>query len=160
MDWLNDVDTSELQGCGVLFKDCVNLTTIPAINITNVTTLYRMFYGCTSLVTIPELDTQNVSYATEFCSGCSALTNVPTFDFSKLCTSTGYQDMRNMFASCPSLSSISLNNILASLNSIVANISANYKKLSYIGLSSTQATTCTTLSNWSALQAKGWTTGY
>lgn len=34
------------------------------------------------------------------------------------------------------------------------------KILAYIGLSSAQATTCQTLSNWDAFVAAGWSTGY
>lgn len=37
---------------------------------------------------------------------------------------------------------------------------ANTKTLKYMGISSTQATTCQSLSNWSAFTAAGWTTGY
>ena len=40
------------------------------------------------------------------------------------------------------------------------NFSRDYKKLKDIGLSRTQAQTCTTLSNWQACVNAGWTTGY
>jgi hypothetical protein len=39
-------------------------------------------------------------------------------------------------------------------------LSGSDKTLKNIGLSSTQATTCITLSNWADLEAAGWTTGY
>ncbi|MGN1301209.1 MAG: hypothetical protein ACI4U9_01605 [Clostridia bacterium] len=35
-----------------------------------------------------------------------------------------------------------------------------YKTLKYLGLTSTQATICTTLSNYQAFLDAGWTTGY
>ena len=55
------------------------------------------------------------------------------------------------------LTNDSLNNILEMCKNSV--MSSN-KTLKYIGLSSTQATTCTTLSNWAACESAGWTTGY
>ena len=58
---------------------------------------------------------------------------------------------------CPKLTDNSLNNILASIT-LATGVST--KKLKSLGLSSTQATKCTTLSNWAAAQAAGWTTGY
>lgn len=63
-----------------------------------------------------------------------------------------------MFKNCTSLSNDSLNNILAMLTNATAYTGT--KTLKYIGLSETQATTCTTLSNWTACETAGWTTGY
>ncbi len=69
------------------------------------------------------------------------------------------ENMCSMFKYCPALTNTSLNNILASLATTSYTGTVN-KTLKYIGLDQTQATTCTTLSNWAALSAKGWTTGY
>ena len=66
--------------------------------------------------------------------------------------------MTYMFDNCTSLTDDSLNNILAMLTNATAY--TRTKTLKYIGLSKTQATTCTTLSNWAACEAAGWTTGY
>lgn len=63
-----------------------------------------------------------------------------------------------MFYNCIKLSDESLNNILA----MCANATSytDTKTLERIGLTSEQATKCTTLSNYSAFTAAGWTTGY
>ena len=66
-----------------MFYGCTNLTTIPLLDTSSVTTMYAMFQGCTNLTTIPELDTSNVTI------------------------------MQNTFNYCPNLSDESLNNILA-----------------------------------------------
>ena len=85
-------------------------------------------------------------------SGCSNLTTVPQLD-----TSSG-TEFSGMFFGCSSLSNTSLNNILASLANAASY--SSIKTLKYVGLSSTQATTCTTLSNWAAASGAGWRTGY
>lgn len=63
-----------------------------------------------------------------------------------------------MFYNCIKLSYESLNNILA----MCANVTSytRTKTLQNVGLSSAQAAKCTTLSNYSAFTAAGWTTGY
>ena len=52
----------------------------------------------------------------------------------------------------------SLNNIMATMLTATAYIGT--KTLSHTSLTSEQATKCTTLSNYSAFTAAGWTTGY
>ena len=59
-----------------------------------------------------------------------------------------------MFYNCIKLSDDSLNNIMASL-ATVADTGTTNKTLAYIGLTSSQATKCTTLSNYSAFTAAG-----
>ena len=66
--------------------------------------------------------------------------------------------MTLIFKDCPNLSDESLNNILAMCKN--ATSYTNTKTLAYIGLTSAQATKCTTLSNYSTFTAAGWTTGY
>ena len=66
-----------------MFYGYTNLTTIPLLDTSSVTTMYAMFQDCTNLTTIPELDTSNVTI------------------------------MQNTFNYCPNLSDESLNNILA-----------------------------------------------
>ena len=61
----------------------------------------------------------------------------------------------NMFGGCENLSNNSLNNILEIITTV-----STHKRLDYIGLTREQAEICTTLSNWSAAQEAGWTTGY
>ena len=66
--------------------------------------------------------------------------------------------MESMFNNCPKLSDNSLNNIMQMCINAVSYTGT--KTLKYIGLSQTQATTCQSLSNWSAFTNAGWTTGY
>ena len=114
-----------------MFRFCVNLVVAPQINTGNVTDIDFMFGNCTNLVTVPLLDISKVT------------------------------SIENMFCYCPNLSDESLNNILAMCTNATAYRSQGTNmKLSYIGLTSEQATKCTTLSNYSAFTSAGWTTGY
>jgi len=111
-----------------------------------------MFSPCVSLVVAPELNTSNVTNMSTMFYNDFYLTTVPIYNTASL------QTMRNAFVGCHSLTNDSLNNILT----MCAN-ATNYtetKTLKELGFSSETATTCTGLSNWSAAQAAGWTTGY
>lgn len=154
-----------ISKAGDMFRSCYNLTTVSVIKNSNSTVLAvdlsycnsvsRMFYGCKKLASIPDI--QNTKMVTNFNSmfyNCNVLTSVPQLDMSGASSSNSLQ---NFVSGCTSLTNTSLNNILASLATWSG--SAN-KTLKYIGLTSAQATTCTGLSNWSALSSAGWTTGY
>ena len=124
------LDTSSVTNMDFMFYNCTNLTEIPLLDTSSVISMYQMFYKCTNLATIPQLD---MSSAT---------------------------DTRYMFTDCASLTDESLNNILAMCANESKIMSSSYKTLAYIGLTEEQATKCTTLSNYSAFTAAGWTTGY
>ena len=85
-------------------------------------------------------------------NNCTNLTTIPLLDTSSV------TDMNSMFAYCLNLSDESLNNILAMCTN--ATSYKGRKTLASIGLTSEQANKCTTLSNYSAFTAAGWTTGY
>ena len=106
--------------------------------------------GC--IKQIPQLDTSKVTSMSSMFSNCTSLTTIPQLDTSKVTS------MSSMFFNCKSLSNDSLNNILAMLTNATAYTGT--KTLKYISLSETQATTCTTLSNWAECETAGWTTGY
>ena len=106
--------------------------------------------GC--IKQIPQLDTSAVNSMSNMFNNCTALTTIPLLNTSNVTS------MSFMFNGCAALTNDSLNNILAMLTN--ATSYTGTKTLKYIGLSETQATTCTTLSNWSACEAAGWTTGY
>ena len=146
------IDTSAVTNMNSMFYGCTSLTEIPLIDTSAVTTMDSMFYGCTSLTTIPQLDTSAVTDMRNMFDGCTSLTTIPQLDTSAV------TNMSGMFRSCTSLSNDSLNNILAML--INATAYTGTKTLKFIGLSETQATICTTLSNWATCEAAGWTTGY
>ena len=146
------LDTSAVNSMSNMFNNCTALTTIPLLNTSNVTSMSNMFNNCTALTTVPLLDTSAVTSMSFMFYGCTALTTIPLLNTSNV-TNMGF-----MFNGCAALTNDSLNNILAMLTN--ATSYTGTKTLKYIGLSETQATTCTTLSNWSACEAAGWTTGY
>lgn len=99
-----------------------------------------------------QLNTSNVTNMNSMFQNCTNLTEIPLLNTSSV------TNMQNMFSGCTSLSDDSLNNILAMCTN--ATSYTGTKTLKYIGLTSVQATKCTTLSNYSAFTAAGWTTGY
>ena len=147
------LNTSSATDMDSMFSGCANLTTIPLLDTSSVTSMYFMFADCTNLTTIPELNTSKVTDMAYMFYGCTNLTTVPLLDIS----SVTY--MSFMFANCTSLSEESLNNILAMCINATS-YTTNTKTLKQLGLTSEQATKCTTLSNYSAFTAAGWTTGY
>lgn len=58
-----------------MFRDCAALTTVPAMDTSNVTNMETMFYNCSSLTYVPDLDTSQVVHASYMFNGCSALTD-------------------------------------------------------------------------------------
>lgn len=122
---------------------------------TNITSMYQ-FLDSAYITELPLIDTSNVvnmEYAFYY---CQYLTTIPVLNTSKV------EIFRNAFSSCTSLSNTSLNNILEMIaNATYYNASTKtVKTLKWLGLTSSQATTCTTLSNWAAAEAAGWTTGF
>ena len=146
------IDTSKVENMSYMFDGCSKLETVPMINTSSVTNMYQMFRNCTNLITIPEINTSNVANIDYMFNFCNNLTTIPQLNMNNV------SSMISMFNDCVNLSNDSLNNILASL--LTATSYTGTKTLNHIGLSSTQATTCTTLSNWSACEAAGWATGY
>ena len=139
-----------------MFNECSLLTNVSQIDMTDCTgSADYMFSGCTQITSIPEMDTTKVSSMNFIFYNCTNLISFPVLNFSSIIYGSGIQ---NMFLSCNNLSNESLNNILEGILTI--NLSTSYRKLKTIGLSRTQAQTCTTLSNWQACVNAGWTTGY
>ena len=172
------LDTSSVTDMAFMFNDCTNLTTIPLLDTSNVTDMYYMFYNCTNLTEIPLLDTSKVTNMYYMFASCTNLTTIPLLNTSNvinmnamfnncknlttipLLDTSSVTNMNNMFKGCASLSDESLNNILAMGTNAVKITNSSYKTLKYIGLTSKQATKCTTLSNYQAFLDAGWTTGY
>lgn len=145
------LDTSKVTTMDSAFVGCKSLEEIPLFNTSSVTNMTNTFSGCTSLTELPQLNTGKVTDMNYMCSGCTNLVTVPVLNTSSIDT------MGVAFKNCPNLSDESLNNIMQMCIS-ATNVST--KTLAYIGLTSDQATKCTTLSNYSAFTAAGWTTGY
>ena len=146
------LDTSAARYMGMMFYGCTNLVTIPLLDTSDVISITHMFERCTNLVSIPSLNTSQVSYMDKVFLNCTSLVTIPVLDTSSA------TNMDGMFSGCSSLSNDSLNNILQMCIN-ATNVTSN-KTLRYVGLTSTQATTCQSLSNYSAFTAAGWTTGY
>ena len=146
------LDISKVTNMNYMFMECTNLTTIPLLDTSKVTDMNYMFYGCTNLTTIPLLNTSKVTDMRQMFRNCTNLITIPLLDTSKV------TNMTYMFYDCTNLSDESLNNILA-MCANATEITSN-KTLERIGLTSEQATKCTTLSNYSTFTAAGWTTGY
>ena len=91
---------SSLTNCYRMFHLCVDLTTIPQFNTSNVNNMTEMFDGCTSLTTIPQLDTSNVTTMSQMFNECTSLTTIPQLDTSKV------ENMMYMFWKCSSLTSV------------------------------------------------------
>lgn len=169
------LDISSVTNASQLFGGCQRLTTVPLLNTSSVTDASYMVSGCTKLTTIPLWDTSNVTTTQSMFSGCSRLQSVPALDLSSntnmqwmfngcsnletipVLNTSLVTNMNDAFKNCNNLTQQSLNNILEMCISATL---ISTKTLKYIGLSSTQAAVCETLSNWSDFETAGWTTGY
>ena len=137
-----------------MFYDCTFLVDIPLFNTNKVNNMNSAFWGCNKVITCPELDTSNVTSMRYMFNQCRSLVNVPVLNVSKISGGDFY--IKGMFNLCSSLSNESLNNIMRMcINAI--NFTGT-KTLQMLGLSSTQATTCQTLSNWQDFVDAGWST--
>ena len=160
------------------FSYCINLTTIPLLDTSNVTNMQNMLYSCNSLTTIPLLDTSNVTNMQSMCRGCINLVSVPQLNTEKVnnisnlfhsCTSlitlpilntSKVTNMQNAFYKCNSLSNDSLDNVLKM--AIGATSYTGTKTLYYLGFRSENQPTATieALPSYQAFLDAGWTIGY
>lgn len=145
------VDTSNVTNMREAFSGC-NLVAVPLLNTGNVTNMRVAFGYCLKLKTVSNIDTSKVTEARQMFTSCSKLINLPVLNMSSV------TNMSAMFSGCLSLSNDSLNNILAMC--IGATSFTGTKTLSYLNITSEQATTCQTLDNYQAFLDAGWTTGY
>lgn len=147
------LDTSSVTNMSYMFSSCSKLETVPQLNTSNVTNMTFMFALCNSkLKQVPLFNTSKVTNMSYMFTNCTSLETVPQFDASKVTNFT------NMFDGCTRLSNNSLNNIMAMC--VGATSYTGTKTLKRLGLSSSNATICTGLSNYSAFTSAGWTTGY
>ena len=150
-----DLNTPNLATIYDTFAGCKSLERAPMLNVSGCRSMYGMFRGCSSLVYVPSYVTSSLVDMQNIFSGCTSLVTIPQFDLSNLTY------LSNEFYNCPNLSDESLNIILGMFAGAVSlSTSTIVRNLKRAGLSQEQATKCTTLSNWSACQNKGWVTGY
>lgn len=115
------------------------------------TNMLDMFKNRKDIFIFPMIDTSNVTNMNSVFYS-SSINIVPVLETKNV---TGFYDT---FGYCNQLEPNSLNNIMQMC--INATSYTRKKTLKYIGLSSTQAETCQTLSNYQAFLDAGWTTGY
>lgn len=102
VDYISNLDTSNVTKMSKMFYKCTNLQKIPLLNTSKVTDMSSIFYNCTKLTTIPQLDTSSLTNAYQIFYGCAALATIPQLDISN-CTNTA-----EMFYNCSSLTTIPL----------------------------------------------------
>lgn len=141
-------DTSSVTSMYDMFRQCVILEEVPAFDTSNVENMEAMFFACEKLKEVPAFNTSKVTSMYNTFRGCDKLVTVPILD------TTNVTNMSSMFYGCYALSDESLNNILAMC---ISATQISNKKLSYIGLSTTQIAKCKTLSNYQAFIDAGWT---
>lgn len=146
------LNTSNVTNITSLCQGCSNLKSIALIDTSKVTSFQSVFSGATKLETVPQFDTKNATSTFVMFQNCTKLKDVPVFNLSKATT------VFSMFQNCSALSNDSLNNIMEMC--IGATLFTGTKTLAHLGISSAQATTCQSLSNYQAFLAAGWTTGY
>lgn len=150
------LNVSNITSMSSFFSTCVSLEKVELFDTSTITSFKYMFQNCGNLLAIPQFDTSKATEMQYFAQGCASLTTVPVLDTH----SVQPYYMNSMFSGCPSLSNESLNNILYMCAHANSQGTAQQKTLYNIGLSSAQASICTGLSNWSACTSAGWTTGY
>lgn len=153
---VSNLDTSNAAVLSEMFYYCSNLQNlVNNFNTSNVTSTQSMFMNCKKLQTInvTNWDVSNVQYLVQMFYSCQKLEDIDVSNWS-LESAT---NLDAMFSGCNSLSNNSLNGIL---KMCITAVNSSVKTLKHIGLSSTQATTCQTLSNWDAFVAAGWSSGY
>ena len=148
-----NMDTSNGTDFTRTFYNCRDLVEIPIYDFSSATVMNNTFYLCQSLITAPSIDFHTVPDVTGLFQGCKNMENVPVFNASSV------KKFKNMYDYCQKLSNTALNNIL-SMCATMSGSTTDTKTLKNLGLTSTQASTCTSLSNWSSAQSAGWTTGY
>lgn len=170
------VDTSNATNMSGFFSGCSNLKGLPLLNTGNVTNMQSMLSGCLAIEEIPLFDTSKVTSMFSTFSQCENIKSIPQFDTKNVTNmfvmfqgcknledfpvlnANKVTNFMNMFSQCIKLTNDSLNNIMASCLTAISYTGT--KTLKQLGLSSAQATTCQSLSNYQAFLDAGWTTGY
>lgn len=170
------IDVSGNTNVRELFGRCTNLLYVPSLDISsatqasgmflhdgnlryiggeldlaNVSDATHMFLYCYKLKNFPVKNTQNITKMYGMFRGCREMTELPdNFSMASVTNCPG------IFADCGKLTDNALNNLLL----ILANApGVPTKTLSHIGLSSSQATRCHSLSNYQTFLDAGWTDG-
>jgi surface protein len=153
--------SSLLRGASGMFGSCENLEEVDLSEMVteNVTTMSSMFQYDSSLTNLDlsSFDTGKVTTMQYMFQNCTNLTIINFGDNFKLTKCTGSSSLTYMFQNCTNLNNETLNGILKVISTYGG---TSNKTLKNIGLTSEQATTCRSLSNWATARSAGWTTGY
>lgn len=101
------LNTSNVINTEYMFKSCNAIKTIPLLDTSNVTNMYDMFRYCYNLEEIPPLNTRNVTVMYSMFDSCNKLKSIPPLD-----TSNVY-NMNYMFLSCYEIETIPLLNMIS-----------------------------------------------
>ena len=93
---------SKVTSMNNCFDQCSKLTTIPDLDTGKVTSMKYTFRGCSLLKSLPISNTSNVTDMNSFCNNCKALVTIPDLDTSKV------TDMNSAFSGCTALTTIPL----------------------------------------------------
>lgn len=104
VDYITNLDLSNITSLRSMFYYCTKLTTIPLIDTSNITFMSNMFEGCYKLTSIPLLNTSSNRSTNGMFKSCKALTTIPLIDTSST------TDITSMFDGCSNLTSIPLLN--------------------------------------------------
>ena len=99
---INKLDTSNCTS--ITFSGCINLETIPQIDISRATNLSSMFYNCKKITTIPQIDTSNVTTMNSMFADCSSLQEIKALNLQST------TNISNIFSNCTSIENIELLN--------------------------------------------------
>lgn len=101
------------------FTNCYSLQDA-SVTINSATNMNYTFFQCASLITLPGLSTGNVTSFNYTFAGCVKLKTVSSLDLS---AATGASALYNMFAICPSLTTVGLMNVGSNLTLSDCNLS-------------------------------------
>ena len=150
-----NLPTSNCTNFSGMYSYCSNLLELPNMNTSKGKNFDQMLGSCVKLTTIPAFDLSEATNISRLCYSCRNLVNFPYMSIPKV---TG---MTDIFSGCENLSNESLNNILGMCSSATAYLAQGTELSLYrIGLTSSQALTCKTLSNYSAFVNAGWADGW
>lgn len=152
--FLASLDLSALTTCDYMFYQDNALRKAGGFSVPSASSFENMFKNCSYMIEVePIVFSETVTYELGgMFSGCTNLSKFPVLNL-KNCKS-----LWDTFLNCNNLTTESLSNIIDSI--ITSENYTSTKTLKRIGLSSSQATTCTSFANWQILVDRGWTTGY
>lgn len=84
-------------GLNNFFSSCINLQTVPYIDMSGCRRATSMFYNCYSLKKVPKFNTSTLSHLSSMFNNCYSLTSVPDLDIT--CEGTGNVSIDSMFFS-------------------------------------------------------------